>query len=485
MLKNLISRPKDLAVFILFIALLLLFILAIIFKPQVNPFYYNDSANYDLKEIKERDTIYALTDNTSTSFFLYKGQPLGYQYELLKEFASEIGVELIIKTESDIETSFEKLHNGEVDVVAIDLTITKQRQEIVDFTTPLSQTQQVLIQRKPEGWEKMRKKELEDTLIRNQLDIGGKTVYIQKNSAFGIRLHNLAEEIGDSIDIKYVDIDTEELITMVAEGKIEYTISDEHVAKANATYHSNIDYGTVISFPQNVAWAVRKTSDSLLLAINTWLDEFKNTRTYRRIYRKYFVSKKSFHHKEPEYHSLRGGKISPYDKTIKKYAEEAGWDWRFVASVMYEESRFNPRAKSWAGAYGLMQLMPVTAKRFGVTNINNVDQQIRGGVRFLTWLSEHVPEDIESEEERMKFVLASYNIGFGHIMDAHRLAVKYNEDATKWSTIEKYMLLKSNPKYYLDPVVKSGYCRGRETKRFVKSVYGRYQNYITIMPDED
>ncbi|MDT8309670.1 MAG: transglycosylase SLT domain-containing protein, partial [Bacteroidales bacterium] len=131
------------------------------------------------------------------------------------------------------------------------------------------------------------------------------------------------------------------------------------------------------------------------------------------------------------------------------------------------------------------QLMPSTARRFGVTSPGNPEQQIKGGTRFLKWLYRELPEDISDHEERIKFVLASYNIGKGHIMDAYRLAKKYGEDYSKWEVVERYLLRKSQTKFYRDPVVKYGYARGRETKKFVKSVYERYQYYTGIIPLDD
>lgn len=484
MTKQLFRRPKDIAVFIFFTVLVILFFLAFLFqKPHQ---VIDEEANkHDLKKILERDTLIALTDYTSFSFFIYKGQLMGYQYELLQHFSDYLGVELSIQTENNIETSFDLLNNREVDLIAIDLTITRPRKNIVSFTVPINETKQVLIQRKPIGWQRMKRKELDDTLIRNVIDLGGKTVFIQENTAYKIRLTNLAEEIGDSINIREIDNETEDLIAKVAEGVIDYTVADYHVAMANATYYDNIDYNTPISFSQSVAWATRKGSDSLLNVLNSWLTSFTKTLTYKRIYRKYFVSNKSYHLQESEFHSTHGGKISRYDNYIKKYSKDIGWDWRLVASLIYEESRFNPGAKSWAGAYGLMQLMPSTARRFGVTSPGNPEQQIKGGTRFLKWLYRELPEDISDHEERIKFVLASYNIGKGHIMDAYRLAKKYGEDYSKWEVVERYLLRKSQTKFYSDPVVKYGYARGRETKKFVKSVYERYQYYTGIIPLDD
>ncbi|MCK5839886.1 MAG: transporter substrate-binding domain-containing protein, partial [Bacteroidales bacterium] len=155
-----------------------------------------------LAEIRERGKLIATTDYNSTSYFVYRGTPMGYQYELLKSFASYLGVKLEINVNNDLEQAFNCLYDGGCDLIASDLTITKERSEFIKFTNPIGQTKQVLIQRKPVNWRKMKTwDEVESHLIRNQLDLAGKTIYVQKNSSFIERLNNLEDEIGDTIYI--------------------------------------------------------------------------------------------------------------------------------------------------------------------------------------------------------------------------------------------------------------------------------------------
>jgi membrane-bound lytic murein transglycosylase F len=184
---------------------------------------------------------------------------------------------------------------------------------------------------------------------------------------------------------------------------------------------------------------------------------------------------------EGDFFSNTSGKISPYDALIKKYSEEIGWDWRLVASLIYQESRFNPQAKSWAGAYGLMQLMPNTAERFGIEPESAPKQQIRAGVRYVKWLDDKL-SDIKDKNERYKFVLAAYNVGLGHVLDSRALAVKNGKNPNLWGkNVDDYLLSKSDPKYYTDPVVKYGYCRGTEPYRYVTEVIDRYMHYKNLV----
>lgn len=481
MLRKFFRKPADVIVFLLFIALIA-FAVYLFFFRKLN--HSNLTEEEDLPMILKRDTLIAITDNSSTSYFIYKGQPLGYQYELLTEFADHLGVALRIVPVSSIEESFLRLKGGEADLIAMDLTVTAPRSDLIAFSRPLSETRQVLVQRKPlEVPKKKKKKDPLPGLITKLADLSGKTIHVQKNSSHSMRIRNLASENGININIVEVDQDSEDLIAMVSEGEIEFTVADDHVAMANSTWYDNLDIATEVSLPQDVAWAAKQGSDSLLKVLNRWLESFIGTKKYTKIYSKYFISKKSNHLKESEYHSLKGGKLSPYDALIRKHTADSPWDWRFVAAIMYEESRFNARAQSWAGAYGLMQLMPGTARKFGVKNPEIPEQQIKGGIRLLNFLNEKLPDEINNPDERARYVLACYNIGMSHILDAYYLALKYNEDPSKWEVAEKYLLLKSKPKYFNDPVVKGGYARGRETRKFVQKVYTRFLDYKNTLPE--
>ncbi|MCF8236207.1 MAG: transporter substrate-binding domain-containing protein [Bacteroidales bacterium] len=438
-----------------------------------------------LDKIMKRGKLIAATDYNSISYFVYRGEPMGYQYEMLKLFAEYLDVKLDIVVENDLNETFGMLNQNEIDLVAMGLTVTKERGKDVDFTYPHTQTRQVLVQRKPDNWRDMKNwKEVEEAMIRNPIQLGGKTVHVQKNSSFISRLQNLSDEIGDTICVvEDPKKEVEELIKSVAEGEIDYTIADEHVALVNEKYYSNIDVNTPVSFPQNVAWAVKKGNDSLRIAINEWITEYKNTLLSRVIYNKYFKNPRSVNIAQSEYHSVKGGKISKYDEIIKRVSEKYGLDWRLLASLIYQESAFQPDVRSWVGAYGLMQLMPGTAATYGVDTSSSIEEQISAGVKFLMWLDEQLPEDID-EEERIKFILASYNAGIAHVFDARRLAEKFDKDPNVWDeNVDYYLLNKSKPEFYRDSVVKYGYCRGEEPYNFVTEILERYEHYKNVLED--
>jgi membrane-bound lytic murein transglycosylase F len=407
---------------------------------------------------------------------------MGFQYEMLQELANHMNLELEVKVSNDLDQNFQDLKEGNVDLIAMNLTVTSVRKEQVAFTIPLLQTRQVLVQRKPEQWEEMNQNQLESSLLRNQLDLSGKTVYVQAGSVYAARLRSLSDEIGGGIQIREVQLESEQLVQRVALGEIDFAICDENVGLVNTLYFPQLDVGTTISFPQNVAWAVHLQSDSLRAEIDHWLDKHRNSSKYAILYNKYFKNRHSYRSIHSEYYTLGSGKISRFDETIKKESERIDWDWRLLASLIYQESRFNPEAESWAGAFGLMQLMPVTAENYGITRNSPPVSQIRAGASFIKWLDDRFVGVIEDRNERIKFVLASYNIGLGHIQDARRLAEKYNENPNVWEGgVEQWLLRKSDPKYYTDQVVKYGYARGIETFNFVREVIERYEHYKNIV----
>lgn len=439
-----------------------------------------------LERIIERDTLIALTNYNSISYFSYRGKPMGFQYDMLTMFANFLDVELRVIINNDIETAFQQLNNHECDVLGMNLAVTKDRAQKVSFAAAYGQTRQVLIQEKPAGWHKMTKKQLNSYLIRNQLDLANRTVHVQSNSSYTKRLRNLSDEIGAKINIKEVEnYDAEQLIRLVAKGEINYTVADENVAKLNQTYYPNIDISTPVSFPQRIAWAAAKNAQNLISRLNSWVYTFKNGPMYAMLYNKYFKSKKASNRIKSQYMSISGGKISPYDQTIRKYSKIPGYDWRLIASMIYQESRFNPRVVSWAGAFGIMQLMPGTANHFGVHRGSSPEMHIMAGCRFLQYLDNKWKKIIPHEKERKKFVLASYNVGEGHVRDARRLAKKFNKNPNIWDTqVDSMLLWKSDPKYYLDPVVKYGYCRGQEPFDYVKDIMNRYEHYKNVITEE-
>jgi membrane-bound lytic murein transglycosylase F len=434
--------------------------------------------------MKARGKIIAVTDFNSTNYFIYKGEPMGFHYELLRQFSDYLDCNLEIITENDINKSFEMLRSGQADILAVDLAVLSSRKKIARFTEPICQTRQVIVQRKPDRWHTMNASEIEKRVIRNQLELAGKTVYVQVGASSFECLKNLEDEIGDTIGIVEVPFETEELISMVARGEIEYAVCDENVAIVNAGYFPQIDVATPVSFEQNLAWAIRKeNSDKLEYALNTWISGFKKTNSYSLLYAKYFRNNRSPTIFSNDHYTFTSGQVSPWDKMIKSYSDSLMWDWRLLASLVCQESRFDPDVKSWAGAVGLMQILPQTGKSFGIDVKASPEENMKAGILYINYLQNFFSDKIPDSTERLKFVLGAYNAGAGNIVDAMKLARKNGKDPLKWDdNVATYLMKKSEPRYYNDPVVENGYCRGDESVNFVSQILKRYSEYKNIIP---
>ncbi len=425
----------------------------------------------DLPLIEQSGELTALTLYGSISYFIYKEEEMGYEYELIKSFAESRGLKLKIKVAGNVSRLSEMLENGEGDVIAYHLPMTKKFKDKFIYCGKETVNEQVLVQRSTQ----------KDTILKNVIQLIGKEVWVVEDSKYHHRLVNLNEEVGGGIIIRTIEKDTvsvEDLIEQVSKDSISYTLSDNDLASLNKTYYSNININTKVSHPQPSAWAVNKGSFRLAEAIDEWSKENVNNPRYKSIMKRYFEMSKDTSELKTV-HLYGKGKISPYDELFKKYAAQIDWDWRLLASLSYQESKFHLDRESWAGAVGLMGLMPRTAKAFGITSEERLlpEPSIKAGVAYIKRLKNSY-SGIKDNQEQLKFVLASYNSGIAHINDAQALARKYGKDPMVWDeNVEECLKWKHLPEYYNDSVCKYGYFRGTETLEYVEEVIGRWKFY--------
>ena len=186
---------------------------------------------------------------------------------------------------------------------------------------------------------------------------------------------------------------------------------------------------------------------------------------------------------QDDFHSIGTVKVSPWDNEIKSVSDSLKWDWRLLASLIYQESKFDPNVISWAGAVGLMQIMPETGKNFGIDIASSPENNLKAGMLYLNYLQGFFSNRIADSTERVKFILGAYNAGAGNIVDAMKLAEKNGKDPLLWDdNVAVFLKKKSEPQYYNDTVVKNGYCRGDESVNFVTQVLSRYTEYKNIIP---
>ena len=449
----------------------------------------------DLEQIRERGSLVVLAPYNSTTYFLYRGEPLGYEYELLQEFASEHNLPLKMIVVTDPKSILPLLNSGEGDVAAGRLIPTPESEAHVSFTRALYRTEPALVQQEAspdaagEGTEKalepgpadqLPEVDIEARLITKPSQLAGKTVNLPEKSPYRSALVELSDEISGDVYVVEMGgkIQDEALAQKVARGEVQFTVMQSNLALLKEAEFKNLKVRPVIGRSHSVAWAVRKNSPELMNQLNSWIEEKKNGSLFDKLYKKYFIDRRG--HLErvaSEYLTSTTGKLSEYDDLLKQNAVDLNWDWRLLAAQVFQESRFKPDARSWAGAGGLLQLMPATARQYGVRNAFDPTDNVQGAVRFLKWLQGFWAERIPDEGERLKFILASYNTGAGHVEDAQRLTIKYGGNPQSWNDVSYWLLQKSTQQYSTDPVVKFGFCRGLEPVNYVNHILERFDHY--------
>ena len=426
--------------------------------------------------LKEKGTLVAVTNCEAINYNTQTGKPSGFEYELLSDFCNANGLKLEMIVNENMDSCFRLLDSCKVDMVAIGIGANKDMKRRYLLTNPILMQRSVLVQRLPKDWNKMStENEVENQLLRSSVDLAGKTIHLPTGSHEVKLLEHLSDQIGDTIYIVENDsLNSVDLVQAVASGLIDYTVVEEYVARMASIGLHGLDTKLNVSVEQPLGWAVHNHDgdSSLLLALNNWIDNFEQ-RNLNRILAKYVNKGNVFGMRKPA-----EGQLSQFDGIIKQAAKKIGWDWRLLASLIYQESHFKLDLESEKGAFGLMQLMPVVMERYDIGYDATPEEQLEAGGKLLTYLGECFENRVADSAERVKFVLASYNAGPGHVYDAQRLAVKYGKDPEVWdNNVDYFILNKSKKQYYNDTCCKAGYLRGSETYRFVEEVLDRYYQY--------
>lgn len=460
-----------------------------------------DPVDRDLEDIAETDTLTALVTFNSTGYFVYRGEPMGFEYRLLKQFAEDHDLVLKARVVRDRSRLFHMLNAGEGDVVAARVVPAPSDSGHVAYTHGLYTTRPATVQRTappesvavPEAVDTVlqpddsvvvptRPVRIRARLIRRPAELAGQDVHVPEATFYEDRLIELSDSLGEEIHVVEVDsVSYETLLRRVAQGEIRLTVSPENIAELRESYYRNLEVRPVLGPPEPVTWAVRENADDLLEALNEWIERHPDL--LRRAYARYFIDRQGYDERvRSRYLTSETGRLSAYDPLFKALAPELGWDWRLLAAQAFQESRFDPRARSWAGAMGILQLMPATARQVDVDDPFDPRQNIAGAVRYLAWLTDLWEDDIADPDQRLRFVLASYNAGAGHVGDARRLARKHGDDPDAWDDVAYWLLQKSRKKVYRDPVVKYGFARGMEPVLYVSRILDRFQHYREFVP---
>jgi membrane-bound lytic murein transglycosylase F len=422
----------------------------------------------DLSEIKKRKVLRVLTRNTSSTFFIYKGEQLGFEYELAKEFAKSIGVLLEIVIPTSREALLDYLASGKGDLIAAGMSRTAEREKRFSFSAPYQFVSELLIV------------PTKDKTTKGLNDLKGKTISVRKSSSYYETLMTMKESLGFNIALLPEDLETEDILTQVGADKIAATVADSNIVQLEMTYNNNIRSVGPLGDIVEIGWMMRRDQSELKKELDDFMKKLYRGTFYNIMVKKYFKDFKGGR-TEQKLRADRGGQLSPFDALVKKHARAHEMDWRLITAQMYQESGFNPKATSWVGAKGLMQVMPRTAQELRIDNLEDPNNGILAGTRVMARYSNYFNSPDISAKDRIRFALASYNCGPGHVYDARDLAKQMGLDANRWfGHVEKAMFLLSKPE--IAKKVRYGYCRCEEPVNYVSHIQNRYDHYVQIVP---
>lgn len=422
----------------------------------------------DLDAIRERGVLRAVTRNHPGTYFMWRGQILGFEFNLLENFANSLGVRLDIIVAGSQQDFVRLLRDGDADVSASLLAITASRQaEDMAFSNPYLEGAPGIVART-------------DDKLANIQDLAGRTVCVRPASSQYEAAQELKQQVpGINLEEVPGELDIQQVIDKVADNECDLAIADEISVRLEQAWREGIEFALALPREKNrYAWMVRESNPKLLKAINDFFAEPTTDDKLPELYERYFNSPKRT---RPEIEQLnRSGEISPFDEIVRRYAAELDFDWRLIVAQMYQESNFNPKAKSWVGARGLMQVMPNTGKQVGVSDLFDPENSVRAGIKYMRWLHDKFDDKGITPENQLWFTLASYNAGLGHVYDAQDLAEKKGWDRRIWfDNVERAMLLLAEPEYYKH--ARYGYARGQEPVDYVRKIEARFRHFVNLL----
>ncbi len=431
----------------------------------------------DLAAIRKRGVLRVLTRNNPVTYFLHRGEQHGFDFELAKAAAEALGVRLEVVVPPSRDLLIPWLKEGRGDVIAAFLTITPERLEEVAFSRPYLYVDEVLVQR------------AEGPKLASLAELKGQKIHVRASSSYYSTLMRLQKTHGPfEIVQEAEDLETDSLLEKVAEGEIPFTVAGTHLLMAEQAYRDGLEaaFPLPVEGPpaskegsRAIAFAVRKDAVKLRGFLDGFVKKMYRSTHYNIWRKRYFENSRRVFEAKVERAEV-SGTLSPYDAIFQKYSSRFGMDWRLMAAQAYQESRFNPKLKSWVGAVGLFQVMPATGRSLGFRKLEDPEEGTHAGAMYMQWLVARFESEIPFKH-RLRFALASYNAGLGHVQDARRIAKEKGWNPNKWfGHVEKAMLLLERPEYYRR--ARYGYCRGSEPVKYVSEIQNRYASYVELVP---
>jgi membrane-bound lytic murein transglycosylase F len=422
----------------------------------------------DLPEIRRHKVLRVAMLNNSVAYYIYRGQEVGFQFELAELLSRRLAVRLEIVIPEHPRDATRLLVENRADVAVVSPSKADPYRGQISYSIPFHSSDQVLVQ--PKGEKPVT--ELAQLMYRK--------VHVRRSSQYFRNLQIAALVVpGLQIVESAEDLGTEDLIDQVGKRQIPLTVANSVLLGSELNFRDDVQGTLVLARNMPLVFAVRRESPRLLKRIDRFVRQDCRGDFFDGLIKKYFSGQKRISQVRRESLDTTGA-ISPYDELARKYGRRYAIDWRLILAQMYKESRFDPKAISWSGARGLLQVMPQTAREMGFTNLWDPETNIHAGVSYLAWLITKFEPSVPMRQ-RIRFALAAYNAGLGHVRDARRLAWRLSYDPDKWfGNVERAMLLLQKPDYHRQ--ARYGYCRGSEPVQYVSEIQTKYDAYSRLMP---
>ena len=420
-----------------------------------------------IEKIKEKKHLDVVILNSPTVYYEGADKKLGFEYDLIKAYSESLGVDLNLTVVYNVNEALELSRKGVGDITVAGLSITPQRKREFEFGPRYYRIQEQLI-----CSSKMYRN---GSFPKDFIDLVGLKIVVGKGTSYESSLNRLKEEYEGLVFETTTEFSTEQLLSMTHNQEIDCTVADSNIFMINQRYYPNLSRAFVLDNSNSLAWILRKKDSSLQESLYEWLNKYEDSGKMAELRDFYYSYLNLFDYYDNKIFTKRlKQRLPKYIKYFKEAGKKYDVPWELLAAQSYQESHWNPRAKSHTGVRGMMMLTLVTAKQMGIKNRLNAKQSIFGGAKYLARLEKRFPVEVKGRN-RWAFTLAAYNVGMGHLHDAQTLARKLNKDPYSWKDLKTILPLLSHAKYYKK--LKYGYARGNEPVNYVNSI----QNYVDII----
>ncbi len=414
-----------------------------------------------LQQVRDAGVLHVLTRNAATTYFTGPHGPEGLEYDLVKAFADYLGVSLKMSSDDNLKNMLNKVQDGEVHFAAAGLTVTAEREKTFRFSESYqSITQQLIYHRSIP-----RPKTMDDA-IEGMMEVIANSSHVEKLKELKNQYPRLSWD-------ENTEVGTNELLNLVAERVIDFTVADSNELLLTRRFHPNLRIAFDISKPQKLAWAFAKDGDnSLYEEANIFLKDYKKSGQLAQLLKRHYNHAHNYNYAgTPTYLGHVRYRLPRYQAMFEQAGEVNDLDWQLLAAVAYQESHWNPRAISPTGVRGIMMLTSVTAKDLGIEDRTVPAQSIKGGAQYIRELSEKFSDKI-GKLDRLWFTLAAYNVGFGHLTDARLITKQRGGDPDKWIDVKESLPLLSLKRWHKK--TRYGYARGNEPVKYVANIRSYY-----------